>query len=123
HSSSTHVTTIANHRTFDSFGNITAEANSAVDTLFAFTGAQRDDETGLQYQRERYLDLTTGGWVSEDPIGFDGDPSNLNRYAGNSVTILLDPSGLHPPGSMTLGGRHLNDEPPRDIPTGFLCEV
>jgi uncharacterized protein RhaS with RHS repeats len=47
-------------------------------------------------------DPTIGKWLSEDPIGFAGDGSNLYRYVGNSPTQFVDPLGLdvwvpHPP--------------------------
>jgi len=87
-------TTIANHRTFDSYGNITAETNAAVETIFAFTGRERDDETGLRYHRARYYDSNVGRWISEDPIGFAGRDGNLSRYIGNSSTNAVDPTGL-----------------------------
>jgi hypothetical protein len=35
-----------------------------------------------------------GRWLSEDPIGFDGDDANLYRYAGNAPTDGTDASGL-----------------------------
>jgi hypothetical protein len=35
-----------------------------------------------------------GRWISEDPIGFAGDPWNLYRYVGNSPTNRTDSTGL-----------------------------
>ena len=32
--------------------------------------------------------------MSEDPIGFNGDASNLNRYVGNAPTNAIVPRGL-----------------------------
>ena len=41
------------------------------------------------------IGVTVGGqFVSEDPIGFAGDPSNLYRYVGNRPTDRIDPDGL-----------------------------
>jgi RHS repeat-associated protein len=93
HNSSTHATTVANHRTFDSYGNITAETNTAVDILFGFTGRERDDETGLQYNRARFYDAWAGRWISQDPIGFLAGDTNLFRYVSNRTVQLTDPSG------------------------------
>jgi RHS repeat-associated protein len=87
-------TSLASHRTFDSFGNLVDETNPAVEFLFAFTARDRDPETGLQYHRARYYDPTPGRWVNEDPIGFAGDPTNVNRYASNSPLVYTDPYGL-----------------------------
>src|SRR5206468_3003993 len=92
--SSTHITAAANHRMFDSFGNITAQTNSAIDTIFAFTGREHDEETGLQYNRGRYYDGEAGRWISEDPMVFGARDSNLTRYVGNRPMTWADPSGL-----------------------------
>jgi uncharacterized protein RhaS with RHS repeats len=40
-------------------------------------------------------DPTVGRWITEDPIGFEGNDANLYRYVGNSPTNYLDPSGLY----------------------------
>jgi len=90
----TNATTIANHIEYDSYGNVTAETNAAVDHLFAFTGRDRDEETDLQYHRARYYDPATGRWIGEDPIGFSAGDSNLYRYIANTPIIATDPSGL-----------------------------
>ncbi|RCS54521.1 hypothetical protein DTL42_05110 [Bremerella cremea] len=39
-------------------------------------------------------DPTIGQWLSEDPIEFDAEDTNLRRYVGNSPTNFIDPSGL-----------------------------
>jgi RHS repeat-associated protein len=65
-------TAIANHRVFDAFGSLTSETNAAVDCLLAFTAKPFDTDTSLQYNINRWYEPTTGKWISEDPIGFDG---------------------------------------------------
>lgn len=45
--SNTDVTTIANHRVFDSYGNLKSQTNAAVDCLFGNTGRQFDEATSL----------------------------------------------------------------------------
>ena len=96
--------TVQNHLKYDSFGKVTAESNSAVDHLFAFTGRERDEETGLQYHRARYLDLVVGRWVSEDPWGFSGGDANHSRYVSNHPTIAIDCNGLWEQPAYTLTG-------------------
>src|SRR5262245_43679116 len=94
------------HRVFDSFGNVAAETHfdsggdpvtygqtGYVDEAFAYTGRFFDKATGLQNNLNRWYDPVTGRWMSEDPIGFNGDSSNLYRYVGNSPTNGVDPSG------------------------------
>jgi RHS repeat-associated protein len=91
---STNVTTIANHRRYDSFGNLISETNASIDEFFAFTGRPFDDSTSLQNNLNRWYDSKTGSWMSEDPISFVASDSNLHRYAGNNVTRGSDPTGL-----------------------------
>jgi RHS repeat-associated protein len=93
HNSSTHATTIDNHRTYDSYGNVASETNSAVDEIFGFTGRLLDDQTGLQNNLNRWFDSDTGLWLTDDPIGFRGDSSNPVRYAGNDPVRRTDPTG------------------------------
>ena len=100
----TDTTTIANHKAYDAFGNVRSETNSAVDTLFGYTGRMWDDDTGQQNNLNRWYDPTTGRWISEDPIGFAADDPNLSRYVGNNVTGTVDPSGLDGAGSCGMLG-------------------
>jgi RHS repeat-associated protein len=87
------TTTITNHRSFDSFGNMT-ESNAAVHLLFAWTGRYYDKDTGEQLNGERWYDAKTARWLSEDPIH---DDVNTYRYVRNNPVNLTDPSGLAPP--------------------------
>jgi RHS repeat-associated protein len=108
---STGVTTVTNHRRYDSFGILESETNAAVDMLFGYTGRALDEATGLQNNLNRWYDASTGQWMSEDPIGFEGDPSNLYRYVGNTPTMYGDPSGLIPLESITGAIRGCNQLP------------
>jgi RHS repeat-associated protein len=90
YSESTGVTTITNHRTLNSFGKLVSETNAAVDMLFAFTGKQFDEATGLQQNLFRWLDPTLGQWLNEDPIGFAAGDENVRRYVGNGVVDSID---------------------------------
>jgi RHS repeat-associated protein len=92
YNSGTDSTTVSNHRTFDSFGNITAETNAAVDHVFAFTARELDEEIGLHNYRGRILDVATAQFLSEDPISFNGG-LNLYAYVGNNPLVHTDPSG------------------------------
>jgi RHS repeat-associated protein len=83
-----------NQITYSAFGERINETAPATSFLFGYTGAVFDIETGLGYHRARYLDHATGRWISEDPIGFAGDPSNVYRYVRNGPTNYVDPSGL-----------------------------
>jgi RHS repeat-associated protein len=98
--SGTDTTTIANHRVYDSYGNLKSEANAAVDCLFGYTGRQYDTATDLQNNLNRWYDPSVGRWVSQDPIGFAGRDANLYRYVGNNSAVYVDPSGAIPDGLM-----------------------
>ncbi len=83
---------MATHLTYDPFGRVLSGDASL--TRYLYTGRELDAATELQYNRERWYDPNDGRWISEDPIGFAGDPSNLYRYVGNSPTNAIDSSGL-----------------------------
>ena len=85
---------VQNHLKYDTFGKVAAESNAAVDHLFAYTGRERDEETGLQYHRARYYDPAVGRWISEDPIGFYAGDTNLYRYVTNDTPNRSDPTGF-----------------------------
>jgi RHS repeat-associated protein len=94
YNAATDTTTIENEKFYDAYGNVTSETNSSVDTLFAYTGRFFDEDTGLQWNLNRWYDPKVGRFVSEDPIGFlSGDP-NWYRYVENSPGDSVDPDGL-----------------------------
>src|SRR5262245_52214599 len=86
------VTTVTNHRTYNSFGTQVSETNAAVDYLFGETGKMLEEHTGMNNHVHRWL--RSGQWLSEDPIGFGGGDANLRRDVGNHPTISTDPLGL-----------------------------
>src|SRR5262249_22978330 len=83
---------IQDNLNYDGFGN-TSDSNTAVGDRYKYTAREYDANTGLQYNRGRYYDPTTGRWTSEDPTGFSAGDANLYRYAGNSSTNATDPTG------------------------------
>jgi RHS repeat-associated protein len=102
HDSSTHDTTVANHRLYDSFGNLKSESDDTVDEIFGFTGRLFDEITGLQNNLNRWYDSSVGRWISEDPTGLRPDV-NPYRYVGNSSTNHTDPTGLQAAGNQNGG--------------------
>lgn len=90
----TGVTSVANHRDFDSFGNLKAQANAAVDCLIGFTGLPFDAGSGTYRTPTRPYDPATGRWLQPDWIDVAGRDTNLYRYCANSPTNATDPSGL-----------------------------
>jgi len=88
------VTSVANHRVYDSFGKLESQTNAAVDCLFGFTGRAYDTYTKLQDNWHRKYDPATGRWMSKDPDGFTAGDTNTSRYCGNCPTVFTDSSGL-----------------------------
>ncbi len=82
---------------YNSYGQILSESQPGNGDRFKFTGREWNAEIGLYYYRERYYDPNSGGFISEDPTGFDSGEMNLYRYTGNSPIGNNDPLGLWPP--------------------------
>ncbi|WP_447927009.1 RHS repeat-associated core domain-containing protein [Vreelandella sp. EE27] len=57
-----------------------------------FQGQWQDEESGLYYNRHWYYDPQQGRYVSQDPIGLNGD-MNLYGYVDNPMG-MVDPLGL-----------------------------
>ena len=85
-------TALAVHFNLDSFGNVVSGDTSGI--RYIYTGQEFDAETGNYYYDARYYDPSVGRFLSEDPIGYAGDVSNVYRYVGNAATMYVDPSGL-----------------------------
>ncbi|MDE3164799.1 MAG: RHS repeat-associated core domain-containing protein, partial [Acidobacteriota bacterium] len=93
YNSGTGVTSIVDHLKYDSFGNITAQSNSAYQPLFAYTGMQWDSAAGLYYDHARWYDPHLGRFISQDPTSFAAGDVNLYRYVGNGPGNGVDPTG------------------------------
>ncbi len=74
---------------YEPFGQTTTNS----DYPFQFTG-RVPVTNSLYYYRARFYNPTMGRFVSEDPIGFQGQDENLYRYVKNNSVNLIDPSGL-----------------------------
>jgi len=79
------------HLVYDAFGNLTSGTNPL---LFGYTGKAFDTATNLQNNINRWYDATVGRWLSTDPIGFDGNDTNLYRYVSCRPINMFDPQGL-----------------------------
>jgi RHS repeat-associated protein len=80
--------------TYDAFGN-TASSGAASSNSSQYTGRENDG-TGLYYYRARYYSPALQRFISQDPIGFAGDDTNLYAYVGNNPINLSDPFGTNP---------------------------
>jgi RHS repeat-associated protein len=82
---------LADTYTYDSFGNLTASSGTLTNA-FRYTGREFDSETGLYFYRARYLDSSTGRFISEDPVRFEGG-TDFYAYVDNSPINEFDPFG------------------------------
>jgi len=86
---------------YDAFGQPTitdwsgiARSTSAFGNRFMFSGREFFSSLGLYDLRNRVYDPVIGRFYQTDPIGFQGDPSNLYRFCGHNPLLGGDPSGL-----------------------------
>ena len=85
--------TVANHISYDGFGNIISETNPEEYFRFTYTGREFDEEIEQYFYRARYYDAAIGQFTSNDPLGFSAGDSNLYRYVNNSPVNFVDPDG------------------------------
>lgn len=90
---------------YDAFGQLISSSGST-QNLYLFAGEQRDANLGLDYLRARYLNPSTGRFVSRDSFeGFQNNPFSLHRYlyANANPINKIDPSGNFSVGSVMAG--------------------
>jgi RHS repeat-associated protein len=83
---------ISNHF-FDAYG---AAMSGSLSNPFGYKaqfGYYTDTETGLQLLTHRYYDVSSGRFLTRDPISYDGG-INVYAYSRNNPTNLIDPDGL-----------------------------
>jgi len=68
---------------------------SAFGVRHLFTAQQWYGEIDLYDLRNRFYSPDIGRFLQPDPIGFNGDRTNLYRYCGNNPVTRWDPFGLH----------------------------
>ena len=87
---------ISDTYTFDAFGNQIASTGSTPNN-YLYAGEQLDPNLGFYYLRTRYINPSTGRFLTMDAFeGSSDDPISLHKYvyANSSPVDLLDPSGL-----------------------------
>ncbi|HVN63162.1 MAG TPA: RHS repeat-associated core domain-containing protein, partial [Candidatus Binataceae bacterium] len=77
---------------YEPFGNTIALGQTSANS-YQFTGRENDG-TGLYYYRARYYDPQIDRFISEDPLGFNGDGPNFYAYVRNNPINLWDAFGL-----------------------------
>ena len=80
---------------YDAFGNLISSTGSTANN-YRYCGEQFDSTTGLYYLRARYMDTSTGRFISQDSYaGSTADPTSLHKYlyANSNPVMYSDPSG------------------------------
>ncbi|MBQ6945895.1 MAG: hypothetical protein IJN43_16475 [Ruminococcus sp.] len=80
---------------YDAFGNLISSTGST-ENKYLYCGEQYDSTTGLYYLRARYMDTSTGRFISMDTYqGTTADPISLHKYlyANSNPVMYTDPSG------------------------------
>ena len=81
--------------TYDAFGNLLNSTGTTANN-YRYCGEQFDSTTGLYYLRARYMDTSTGRFISMDTYqGTTADPISLHKYlyANSNPVTYSDPSG------------------------------
>ncbi len=81
--------------TYDAFGNL-LDSTGNTENCYLYCGEQFDKATGLYYLRARYMDTSTGRFISQDSYAGDiNDPVSLHKYlyANANPVMYSDPSG------------------------------
>lgn len=100
---------------YDAFGQAQLDT-AAIENNLRFPGQYFDKESGLHQNFHRDYDLTTGRYITSDPIGIKGG-INLYLYVKANPLKLSDPLGLETPSISNLNAPGRN--PHADI---AICE-
>lgn len=88
--------------TYDAFGNLVSSTGNTVND-FLYRGEQFDSFTGLYYLRARYMNPSTGRFITMDEYaGSIFEPVSLHKYlyANANPVMYSDPSGYFSLGEM-----------------------
>lgn len=80
------------HFEWSAFGRLT-ESSGTSEAILGYNGQYRDAETGFVYLRARYLDSSSGQFITRDPFG--SSTRDAYQYAGNNPISRTDPLGLN----------------------------
>ena len=94
---------------YDIYGNLFNLRGDRQFVPFRQLGQYEDEETGLYYNRFRYYDPNTGGYISQDPIGLAGNNPTLYGYVEN-MNVDIDILGLHIANAVYTNTNGINGE-------------
>ncbi|MDR1484306.1 MAG: hypothetical protein LBT09_05740, partial [Planctomycetaceae bacterium] len=84
--------TVVSHLEYNAFGKLISETKNDL-PFFAYTGKLFDNISDQQWNINRWYDSNVGRWMSDDPIGYDANDSNLFRFVRNHTVSSTDPFG------------------------------
>jgi RHS repeat-associated protein len=90
---------------YDAFGNLINQTGNTPN-LYLYAGEQWDPDLGFYFLRARYMNPSTGRFVTMDSFeGRNADPRSLHKYTyvGNNPVNKIDPSGKDTSALGTLG--------------------
>ena len=106
YTTATGLTTVEEHIDYDAHSKPLSP--SGVDAVLGSTGRLYDEATGLRDHDQRWYDVATARWLSQDPIAFAAGDANLYRYFGNDPVNGVDPTGLYEEYTVTILVGHGN---------------
>jgi len=81
--------------TYIPYGEIfVEERNGAWNSPYLFNSKELDEETGLYYYGARYLNPTSGMWLSVDPLWEKNIDASPYSYCHGNPVKLIDPDGM-----------------------------
>jgi len=84
---------VAQRLDYDAFGEVVLDTNPGFQPL-GFADGLYDPDTRLVRFGLRDYDAESGRWTTKDPLGFDGDSTNLYRYVLNDPVNAIDATGV-----------------------------
>jgi RHS repeat-associated protein len=112
---------LADTYSYDSFGEVTGSTGTTLN-FFQYTGRENDPETSLDYYRLRYYDPSSGRFLSEDFIAFDGG-INFYDYVKNRPTNKVDPFGMAASGGSSASPPSIPNPIPNAISNSYAAYV
>jgi len=96
-------------------GTVLDESSPSAGDRFKYAGMELDAATGLDYDRARWYDPSSGRFINSDPLGLAAGDANTLRYAKkNNPSNMFDKFGLF--GETFYPGWYINylNNPPSD---------
>ncbi|MBZ4187943.1 DUF6531 domain-containing protein [Niabella sp. 3A5MI-3] len=105
-------------RELDIYGTVRKESGEKGLVPQLYQGQYVDEETGLAYNRFRYYDHESGGYISQDPIGLIGVNPTLYGFVQDTNTWIdlygLMPGGMKGATSKVTAGKHSSSLPSKN---------